>query len=198
MSRVVGDITISLDGFVTGPGADPEHGLGHGAEDLHAWVWSGDATDRAVLEESTAQTGAVVMGRALFDVVDGPQGWSDEVGYGADLAATPPLFVVTSSEPDTVRLASTHDLTFVLDGPAAAVALARRAAGERDVVVMGGAAVIRGCLEAALLDELRLHLAPVVLGAGTSLFDGATHRVLIQRDVQVSPNATHLTYAVGG
>lgn len=172
MSRVVGDITISLDGFVTGPGADPEHGLGRGAEDLHAWVWSGDATDRAVLEEATAQTGAVVMGRALF--------------------------VVTSSEPDTVRLASTHDLTFVLDGPAAAVGLARPAAGERDVVVMGGAAVIRGCLEAGLLDELRLHLAPVVLGAGTSLFDGATHRVLVQRDVRVSPNATHLTYVVAG
>lgn len=198
MSRVVGDITISLDGFVTGPGADPAHGLGHGGEDLHAWVWSGDATDRAVLEEATAQTGAVVMGRVLFDVVDGPHGWSEQVGYGADLAATPPLFVVTSSEPDTVRLASTHDLTFVLDGPAAAVALARRAAGERDVVVMGGATVIRGCLEAGLLDELRLHLAPVVLGAGTSLFDGATRRVLVQRDVRVSPNATHLTYTVGG
>ncbi|WP_035938971.1 dihydrofolate reductase family protein [Knoellia aerolata] len=197
MSRVVGDISMSLDGFVTGPEPDLEHGLGRDADPLHAWVWSGDPTDRAVLEEATADSGAVVMGRTLFDVVDGPHGWTDEVGYGADRAARPPFFVVTSSEPASVRLAPTHDFTFVLDGPAAAVEQARTAAGERDVFVMGGAAVIRGCLEAGLLDELRLHLSPVVLGGGTPLFVGATRRVLTQRDVRVSPNATHLTYAVG-
>ena len=197
MSRVVADITISLDGFVTGPDPGPEAGLGHGGEELHAWVESDHEVDRTVLERSTAASGAVVMGRHLFDVVDGPYGWNDERGYGADQAATPPFFVVTSSRPESVRLAATHDFTFVLDGPAAAVELARSAAGERDVYVMGGAQVVRGCLEAGVVDELRLHLSPMVLGGGTSLFEGASRRLLTQREVLVSPLATHLSYDVG-
>lgn len=197
MSRVVADITISLDGFVTGPDAGPEAGLGRGGEELHAWVGSDHEVDRAVLERSAASSGAVVMGRHLFDVIDGPHGWSEEMGYGADQAATPPFFVVTSSEPAAVRLAPTHDFTFVLDGPAAAVERARAAAGERDVYVMGGAEVVRGCLEAGVVDELRLHLSPLVLGAGTALFEGASRRLLTQREVLVSPLATHLTYDVG-
>lgn len=196
MSRVTADITVSLDGFVTGPGADPEHGLGHGGEQLHAWVESGHEVDRAALEHTVAATGAVVMGRNLFDVIDGPHGWSDAMGYGADLAATPPFFVVTSSEPETVRLEGSHDFTFVLNGPAAALQLARAAAGSEDVVIMGGGTIVRGCLDAGLVDQLRLHLSPIVLGAGTPLWSGASRRILIQRDVQVSPFATHLTYDV--
>ena len=197
MARVIGDITMSVDGFVTGPGADLEHGLGLDAEGLHAWALdSDDPVDRGLVESLTADTGAVVMGRRTFDTVDGPGGWNEEMGYGADQAARPPFFVVTSSRPERVRLAGTHDFTFVLDGPAAAVDAARRAAGDRNVYVMGGGALVGGCLAAGLLDQLRLHLSPEVLGAGTPLFAGVGRHRLVQRDVEVSASAVHLTYDV--
>ena len=197
MARVIGDITMSVDGFVTGPGADLEHGLGLDAEGLHAWALdSDDPVDRGLVESLTADTGAVVMGRKTFDTVDGPGGWDEQMGYGADQAARPPFFVVTSSRPERVRLAGTHDFTFVLDGPAAAVDAARRAAGDRNVYVMGGGALVGGCLVAGLLDQLRLHLSPEVLGAGTPLFAGVGRHRLVQRDVEVSASAVHLTYDV--
>jgi dihydrofolate reductase len=194
MTKVIADITMSIDGFVTGPDPYVEHGLGHGGEPLHAWVFSDDAVDAQLLEESTERSGAVVMGRRLFDIVDGPHGWNDDMGYGARHAGSPPFFVVTHSEPESVRLAL--DFTFVTDGLATAIRLARAAAGTKDVVVMGGGDVVRQCVDEGLADELVLHLAPIVLGAGTPLFAGAARRELQQREVSVSPNATHLTYAV--
>jgi dihydrofolate reductase len=189
---------VSIDGFVTGPDPDLDHGLGRGGEPLHTWAMSSDdEVDRAVLREAAERSGAVVMGRRLFDIVDGPRGWSDEMGYGADLAATPSFFVVTHSVPDHVRL--DLDFTFVTDGPAAAIGQARAAAeaAGKDVVVMGGADVIRQCVDKGLADELRLHLSPVILGAGTPLFADSRRRLLVQRSVRVSPNATHLTYELG-
>ena len=188
---------MSVDGFVTGPGADVEHGLGLDAEGLHAWALeSQDPVDRDLLQCLTASTGAVVMGRKTFDTVDAPGGWNDSMGYGADQAARPPFFVVTSTRPDQVRLAESHDFTFVLDGPAAAVTAARQAAGGRDVYVMGGGQLVGSCLAAGLLDVLRLHLSPEVLGDGTPLFAGVGRHRLVQREVRVSASATHLTYDV--
>lgn len=194
MPKVIGDITISIDGFVTGPDPGLDRGLGRGGEPLHRWVIDSTAdVDRAILREATQQTGAVVMGRRLFDIIDGPHGWNDEMGYGADEVGTPPFFVVTHDAPSNVRL--DLDFTFV-DGLASAIRQARDAAGQGNVVVMGGAEVVRGCLDDGHLDELRLHLAPIVLAAGTPLFQGASRRELVQRDVQVSPHATHITYEV--
>ena len=192
MTKVVADITMSLDGFVTGPDAGPHNGLGTGGEPLHAWVMEPDEVDSDVLTEATERSGAVVMGRRLFDVVDAPDGWNDEMGYGAGLAATPPFFVVTHSPPGEVRL--NLRFTFVIEGVAAAVDQARAAAGDKDVVVMGGGDVVRQCLDANLLDELRIHLAPIVLGTGTPLFAGAGRRELVQRSVRVSARATHFVY----
>ena len=114
MAKVVADISMSLDGFVTGPDPDLAHGLGTGGEPLHAWTLESDEADAEVLRQATDASGAVVMGRRLFDVVDGPGGWSDEMGYGAGLAATPPFFVVTHSVPQAVRLGL--DFTFVTEG----------------------------------------------------------------------------------
>jgi dihydrofolate reductase len=194
MTKVIADISVSLDGFITGPGVDLEHGLGVGGEALHTWAFDGDATDRAVLAEATDATGVVIMGRRLFEIVDAPDGWNDEVGYGARLAAPPPVLVVTSQPPDSVRLGDRF--SFVVDGVGSAVSKAIALSDDRDVVVMGGAATVRGCLEAGLLDELRLHLAPVVLGAGTPLWLGNAPRQLRQTHVRVSAHATHLTYRV--
>jgi dihydrofolate reductase len=116
------------------------------------------------------------------------------MGYGAGLVGTPPFFVVTHSIPDDVRLGLRF--TFVTDGLESAIGRARVAAGSKDVFVMGGADVVRQCVETSLADELRLHLAPIVLGAGTPLFAGNKRRQLVQRAVRVSPHATHLTYEV--
>ncbi|MET8553816.1 dihydrofolate reductase family protein [Streptomyces sp. NPDC004959] len=203
MTRIVADISVSLDGFVTGPAPGPLNGLGDGGEALHTWAFSDDPEDRRVLGEGTARSGAVVLGRRLFDVVDGPGGWDDEVGYGAGVAGRPAFFVVTRAEPRSVRLGAL-DWTFVTTGLPDAVAAARAraeaasaAAGrELDAVLMGGAALIRSAFEAGLVDVLSLHLSPVLLGAGTPLFTGGTARSLVQRDVRVTSTATHLTYDV--
>jgi dihydrofolate reductase len=194
MPKVVGDISVSVDGFVTGPDPDLEHGLGHGGEGLHTWALDGDDIDHEVLAETTDATGVVIMGRRLFDIIDGPHGWTDEMGYGADRAATPPVLVVTRRPPEKTRLGDRF--TFVVDGIRSAVSKARTMADDRDVVIMGGAEIIRGALDAGLLDELRLHLSPVILGAGTPLFTGQTPRDLRQVHVRVSGHATHLTYRV--
>jgi dihydrofolate reductase len=195
MTRVIADISMSLDGFVTGPDPGPANGLGTGGEPLHTWAVDSDSdVDAAVLREATERSGAVVMGRRLFDIVDGPHGWNDEMGYGAGLAGTPPFFVVTHAPPDEVRLEL--QFTFVTDGIAAAIDQARDAAGDKDVVVMGGGDVVRQSVDGGLVDELHIHLAPVVLGGGTPLFVDSERRLLVQHSVQVSPTATHLTYGV--
>jgi dihydrofolate reductase len=152
MPRVIADITMSLDGYVSGPGADEQHGLGD-APELHAWVTEQDAVDTEILQGATAQSGAVVMGRRLFDIVDGPDGWSIDMGYGADQAAT-----------------------------------------HGHVVIMGGGDVIGQALEQGLVDELRIHLAPMLLGGGTPLFKPGTRQMYRQRDIRPSKNAVHLAY----
>ena len=198
MTQVIADISMSLDGYVTAPGADREHGLGVGGEPIHGWVLDQPRSpvDEAVLGDSFEQTGAVVLGRRLYDIVDGPHGWGDEVGYGhdQDQSVAPPCFVVTHVPPAHVRLVSRF--RFVTDGVAAAVEQARSAARGKDVVVMGGANVIDQCLAAGLVDEIRIHLSPVLVGGGTRLFQDAGAATLVQRRVTESPRATHLTYDV--
>ena len=194
MSRVIADISMSLDGFVTGPNPGLSNGLGDGGEPLHTWAMEGDDVDQQVLQEAMDRSGAVIMGRRLFDIIDGPDGWTDEMGYGAGLAGSPPFFVVTHEPPPAVRL--DLSFTFVTDGVAAAVEQARAAAGDKDVVLMGGGDVIRQAVDEGLLDELRIHLSPVVLGGGTPLFGGAAPRQLVQRDVRVSSTATHVVYGL--
>ncbi|MEX2969654.1 dihydrofolate reductase family protein [Streptomyces sp. C184] len=203
MTRIIADISVSLDGFVTGPDPGPDNGLGTGGEALHTWAFSDDPDDRQLLREGTARSGAVLLGRHLFDVVDGPNGWDDETGYGAGEVGKPAFVVVTSSPPESVRL-SALDWTFVTTGLPDAVTAAREraeAASSRhgknlDVVLMGGGALIRSALDAGLVDTLTLHLAPVMLGTGTPLFTGAVPRTLVQRSVLSTSTATHVTYDV--
>lgn len=192
---IVADITMSLDGYVTGPAPGPGHGLGRGGTPLHAWAFDASSeVDARILREAVDSTGAVVMGRRTFEVVDAPGGWSEDVAYGARHAATPPVVVVTHRAPDSVRLASRF--SFVTEGLEAAIERARTASGKKDVVVMGGAEVVRQSVSLGLVDELRIHLAPIILGAGTRLFDEDRPRELVQRAVRVSPHATHLAYRV--
>jgi len=198
-SRVVVDISMSLDGYVTAPDAGPEHGLGVGGEPLHAWVTDQRTPrDAEILRTSFADTGAVIMGRRLFDVVDGPSGWNDEVGYGhdQDQTAAPPVFVVTHARPEKVRLGDRF--RFVTDGLGSAVDQARAAAGGKDVVIMGGGSIAHAFLRAGLVDILKIHLAPIILGGGTSLFpEGMPDSLRLEPIESVStPAAEHLTYRV--
>lgn len=197
MSKVVVDISVSLDGYVTGPNPGLDNGLGDGGEVLHSWAFEGNADDRAVLDASFHATGAVIQGRRLFDVVDGPHGWSEEVGYGAQAAEghVPPVFVLTHEPPATTRLGDRF--RFVTDGVASAVEQAKAVAGDKDVFVMGGGEACHAVLAAGLADILRLHVAPVVLGAGTPLFPPSGPRIDLDLDAAIStPAAQHLTYRV--
>lgn len=190
MSIVV-DTSISLDGYVTGPNAGPSNGLGDGGDALHTWAFS-DGPDKAVLNAATQRSGAVVMGRRTFDIVD--RVWDDKVGYGAGNAAQPPCFVVTHSEPDQVRL--TDRMTIVTEGIESALVQATAAAGDGDVVVMGGGDLAGQILELGLADELSLHIAPVILGAGTPLFRPGTSTQLEHLATVTTANAEHVRYRI--
>ncbi len=194
MSKVIADITMSLDGYVAPPGADSHHEVGD-VDELQTWVMEQDAVDTEILERATAATGAVVMGRRLFDIVDAPGVWTKDGGYGAQFAGTPPFFVVTHSAPRDVRLEREAGLrlTFV-EGVTAAVDQARAAATDGHVVIMGGADVIGQAIELGLVDELHLHLAPMLLGGGTRLFRDGMREKYRQRHVRPSSNAVHLVY----
>ena len=197
MSQVVVDISVSLDGYVTGPNAGIGNGLGDGGEALHDWVFHGTDADRAVLDAAFDASGAVVQGRNLFDVIDAPDGWSDEMGYGAKPTGevNPPVFVVTHTPPASPRLGDRFRFVGTVED---AVEQARAVAEGKDVVVMGGGQVCHEVLASGLADVLRLHVATVVLGDGTRLFPAtAAPAVGLELGESVStPAAQHLTYRV--
>ena len=197
MSQVVVDISVSLDGYVTGPNAGIGNGLGDGGDAIHDWVFHGTDADRAVLDAAFESSGAVIQGRNLFDVIDAPDGWSDEMGYGAKPTGevNPPVFVVTHTPPAKTRLG---DRFRFVGSPAEAIAQATEVAGSKDVYVMGGGQICQAVLAEGLADVLRLHVAPVVLGGGTRLFpaEAAPGYALELIDAVSTPAAQHLTYKV--
>ena len=197
MGQVVVDISVSLDGYVTGPNVSIDNGLGDGGEVLHHWAFQGNAEDNAVLDAAFAATGAVIQGRNLFDVIDAPKGWSDEMGYGAKPTGevNPPVFVVTHSAPARTRLG---DRFRFVGSPEEAVVQAKEVAGDKDVFVMGGGQVCHEVLATGLADVLRLHVAPVVLGGGTRLFPAEPAQAVEVELVEAvsTPAAQHLTYRV--
>lgn len=191
MGRVVAEITVSVDGFVAGPEVSTAQPMGlHGLR-LHHWLGFGDtppsAADEAVAGRMFEHTGAFVMGRRLFDVGIGK--------WGGDGAWRRPCFVLTNRERDD-HVQGVTRFTFVTDGVRRAVERAQAVAGARDVVVCGGAQAIRAALHAGLVAELRLHVVPVLLGAGTPLFDQGPRLELEPVQVEHSPAVTHLTYRV--
>jgi dihydrofolate reductase len=197
MSQVVVDISVSLDGYVTGPNVGLANGLGDRGEALHLWAFEGNDADRAVLGATFTATGAVVQGRNLFDIIDGPHGWDDEVGYGAKPTGevNPPVFVVTHTPPEKTRLG---DRFHFVSSPAEAVRQALEVAEGKDVVVMGGGQICHAVLAEGLADVLRLHVAPVVLGDGTPLFPpGPSADFTVELiDAVSTPAAQHLSYRV--
>jgi dihydrofolate reductase len=154
------------------------------------------ARDEEILDATVGGTGAVIMGRRTFDIVDAPGGWDDEMGYGAerDQSAAAQVFVLTHSVPEKVRLRDRF--RFVTDGPASAIAQAKSAAGGKDVVIMGGGSACSEFLAAGLVDVLSIHLVPNALGAGTRLFPADLSLRLELISSESTAYAEHLTYRV--
>jgi dihydrofolate reductase len=196
VGKVIAGITTSIDGYYTGPDDGPGRGLGVGGERLHNWVFggpwnydpgpTGEATgqDQAWLEQVMAGLGAVVGGRWTYEASDH---WGGKNPWGV------PFFIVTHRPEDQPQ---SGEFEFV-DGLKEAVDRARKAAGDKDVHLMGGGDIIRQALEAGLVDELTIIIAPVVLGSGKRLFDGFERSLELEHlGVRQSPFATFIDYRV--
>jgi dihydrofolate reductase len=211
VARLSFDITMSLDGFITGPDPGPEQPLGAGGERLHEWVYSlaswreahgqegGEVNaDSEVVAETVGRAGSTVMGRGMFGGGEGPWGddpwqgwWGDEPPFHM------PVFVLTQHPREPLALAGTT-FTFVTDGIESALEQAKAAAGDKDVALAGGADVFQQYLRAGLVDDLQIHIAPLLLGGGTRLFDnlgGAEVGLETDRVIE-SPAVTHIRYRV--
>ncbi len=195
MSNVTCDVTISIDGYVAGPNQSLAEPLGEGGERLHRWMFEERDANAAAVEAITA-AGAYVMGRNMFG--GGRGGWDQEwTGWwGDDPPYHAPVFVLTHHPRAPLPMQGGTTYHFVTDGIESALASAREAAGDADVAIAGGAATINQYLSAGLIDELRLHVAPLVLGAGARLFEGVGGLDLERLDLGGTELVTHLTYRV--
>jgi dihydrofolate reductase len=189
MALVICDMSVSLDGYVTGPNDSRENPFGDGAGMLRDWIFDAATDeDRAMLQEMVDGAGAIVMGRTSFDKNEGDGGWGDSGPVG-DV----PCFVVTHTVPTT---SYPSVFTFVTDGVASAIERAKVAAGDK-VVGLHGATVMQQALPLGLVDEIRVHVVPVLLGGGTPLFGTLTDAIGLERTrVTVTPAATHLWFRV--
>ena len=189
MGSTICDMSVSVDGYVTGPNDSRENPFGDGAEDLHAWLRpTASDEDRAVLGSVIGSVGAIVMGRTSFEKNEGDGGWGD-AGPMGDV----PVFVVTHHLPSR---SYPPVFTFVADGVAEAIRQAQRVAGDKDVHLFG-ATVMQQALPLGLVDELHLHVMPLLLGGGTALFGRLDAAIPLERvGAQVTSAATHLQYRV--
>jgi dihydrofolate reductase len=211
MSKLRCHISISADGFVAGPNQSDENPLGEGGERLHDWAvalgaWreahdkqGGDVNaSTRIMEESRANVGAAVMGRNMFGPPSGGDWdeqwkgwWGDNPPYHYD------VFVITHHAREPVEMEGGTTFHFVTDGIERALQLAKESAGDKDVMLFGGADVINQYLAAGLLDELELHVVPIVLGGGSRLFEGVGRDVKLEQVRAVeAPGVTHVTYRV--
>jgi dihydrofolate reductase len=213
MSRFRCDISVSADGYVAGPDQSEENPLGVGGERLHDWVvglaaWR-EAHDKPggevnpstrIVEEARQNVGAAVMGRNMFGPIGGGA-WGDG-GWTGWWGDNPPyhydVFVVTHHPRGPVEMQGGTTFHFVTEGIEPALARAREAAGGKDVMLWGGADIINQYLAAGLLDELELHIVPVLLGGGARLFDnlGGAEIALEQVRAVEAPGVVHVKYGL--
>jgi dihydrofolate reductase len=196
-NKVFCNISISADGYVAGPGQTAEEPFGEGPVDrLHAWMFDTPDENEAELDQ-ILDAGAFVMGRNMFGPIRGE--WDDlswTGWWGEDPPYHAPVFVLTHHPRDPVTMQGGTTFTFVTDGIHSALDHARKAAGDRDVAIAGGAATANRYLAAGLVDELRIHVAPVSFGAGERLFDGVPPLQLEVLAVRAATLTTHISYRV--
>jgi dihydrofolate reductase len=202
MGKVTVDVTTSLDGFIAGPNDGLELPLGENGERLHEWIFGlrawrephgleGGETNRdgEIVEEALADRGAVIVGRRMFD---NAQGWGDEPPFHV------PVFVLTheAREPESKEGGTTF--TFVTDGVQSAFDQAKAAARNKNILVAGGANTVQQFLKAGLVDEIQIHVAPLLLGGGVKLLDGLSSDEVKLESTRVveSPVVAHLQYRV--
>jgi dihydrofolate reductase len=201
MGKVVFNMSMSLDGYVAGPNDSPENGLGDGGEALFNWYFSGDTEIRIsegtpvlkvspqsaeILKEAFTRYGAGVWGRRTFDIADA---WSGH-------PPGEPCFIVTHRVPEE-WVYDGSPFTFVTDGVESAIRQAKQAAGDKDVVV-STASILQQCLNAGLMDEIHVDVAPLLLGKGVRLFDHLNISPIQLEAIRVvqAPGVTHLAYRV--
>jgi len=204
MGKVITDMSMSLDGFIAGPDDRSEMGLGEGGERLHEWLYElaswrerhsltggTTGTDSEVLDEAFRNVGAILMGRRMFDLGEGP--WGENPPFHT------PVFIVTHRARQKVVKEGGTTYIFVTDGFESALRQAKAAAGDKDVSVAGGANVIQQSLKAGMLDEIQVHIVPVLLGGGIRLFDHLGVEPIDLETIRVieSPGVTHLRFRVG-
>ncbi|MDX6632906.1 MAG: hypothetical protein QOG09_749 [Solirubrobacterales bacterium] len=212
MARLRFDISMSLDGYIAGPNQSEEDPLGKGGMQLHEWVFKlaawrephgyegGEVNEsNAVVEESLENVGAVVMGRGMFGGGGGPWGddpwngwWDDEPPFHK------PVFVLTHHAREPLALRGGTTFTFVTDGIESALKQAKEAAGGKEVALGGGANVAQQYLAAGLIDEMQIHIVPMLLGGGIRLMDNLAGAELQLEPIRVVETAdvTHLKYRV--
>jgi dihydrofolate reductase len=211
VAKLTCQISMSLDGFIAGLNPTLEEPLGHGGHALHEWAFAtaswrrshglsgGESNaDSEVVDELLRNTGATVMGRRMYSGGDGP--WESDPNaagwWGDDPPFHHPVFVLTHHARESVTMQGGTTFTYIGGGIDAALEQARAAAGDKDVAVAGGANVVQQYLKAGLLDELEIHLVPVLLGGGVRLLDnlGSEPPVLECTRAIQSANVTHLSY----
>lgn len=191
MGKVVSDISMSLDGFITGPNVRIGNGMVDDGDRLHDWMFGAKTDmDAKIVAEKNTSTGAVIMGKRMFDV--GFEPWGDPPPFKM------PVFVVTHEKRDPLSMQGGTTYNFVTDGIAAALDLAHAAAGDKNVGIWGGANIIRQYLNAGLLDEMKIQLIPILLGDGIRLFEGFDpDGIKLQKtNVIETPAATHFRFEV--
>ncbi|MDQ3985166.1 MAG: dihydrofolate reductase family protein [Actinomycetota bacterium] len=196
MSKVTSDMATSVDGFVAGPNQSLDNPFGEGVEGrLHQWMFDEPDANAPEIEAMTA-AGAFIMGRNMFD--PGRGAWDKEwMGWwGEEPPYHAPVFVLTHHEREPLNMKGGTTFTFVTDGIESALAQASAAAGDANVAIAGGAATVNQYLAAGLLGELRLHVAPVLLGDGERLFEGVWKVSLEPLEVRHTGLVTHLSYRV--
>lgn len=211
MGKVNANISMSLDGYIAGPNPTLEEPLGVRGEELHEWVFNLEAwrqphglaggetgPDNDIMKETTANIGAVIMGRKMYSGGEGP--WEDDPNpdgwWGDNPPFKVPVFVLTSHERETVTKEGGTSFTFATDGIESALKQAKAAAGDKDISLGGGASAIQQFIKAGLADEIEIHLVPILLGGGTRLLENLGEAKLEKIRVIDSPHVTHFKFRI--
>jgi dihydrofolate reductase len=190
MGKVILVMSMSLDGFITADNRHPEEPMGKGGEQLHEWAMGDDARGREILEKGVSAAGAVIAGRRTYD--DSIPWWGADGPIGSDRL---PVFVVSNGVPQDPPDGGVYSF---VDGIEPALARAQAAASDKDVSVMGGADIAQQFIQHGLIDEIQIHLVPVLFGKGTRLFENHTtgHIQLETVDVTETAPAIHMRFRV--
>lgn len=209
MRKVTSQLSISLDGFVAGPNQSLTNPIGEGGMRLHQWLFAtdrwreqegeaggGHTADSDVVDEVFQGVGAYIMGRKMFGGGAGPWDKSWRGWWGEDPPYHVPVFVLSHQPREPLPMQGGTTFTFVTQGIESALKQARSVAGDQDVSIAGGASTVQQYLKAGLLDELYLHIAPVILGSGERLLEHVGDPILEPVKVVASPAATHIKYRI--